>query len=407
MSANATKSRIKVGYLHLGPTEHGIHRYGRLLAAAVSQQPDVDIREVSVMLSGTKEENAAQLLSAARSLAGTDVIHTQFSKFNRQLWGEGHSQLHALRCFSQQCSMPLVATLHDVFYPENSFKRLRNELSKPSKPSLTSTAVQLRRSLRNMIDLDMKALAYVNNRFSKLFVCTNEESSRVWPHVEGHRLKTISHFVERRSLPTDREQVRSQLALGDRTTITLLGFIYPTKGHDLMVEALPHLPESVQLVFAGGASSDKYKEYVMELQATAAKLGVADRLRVTGFLSEEDLEKYLVATDIAVCPFSRFSASGSLSSWISVGCPILASKAPQISEYNQIVPAAIDTFSPYSAEAIAHKISSLIAKQAKGHPDRAVESDPVLKPVLKLREKLSIDNIARQHLHQYREVIGQ
>jgi len=65
----------------------------------------------------------------------------------------------------------------------------------------------------------------------------------------------------------------------------------------------------------------------------AKTMGVEERQQAT-YLRRA--ERYLVATDLAICPFKNCSASGSLSTWISVVHPtILAFDLPQIS-YNRL-----------------------------------------------------------------------
>ena len=74
-----------------------------------------------------------------------------------------------------------------------------------------------------------------------------------------------------------------------------------------------------------------------------------------------------MASHLAGCPFEMLSASGSLSTGVSLGRPILASDLPQIAEYNRIEPGAIKTFQPYTSEALAAAIThqlSITANQS-------------------------------------------
>jgi glycosyltransferase involved in cell wall biosynthesis len=92
------------------------------------------------------------------------------------------------------------------------------------------------------------------------------------------------------------------------------------------------------------------------------KNGVADRLTVTGYLPDEEYLSRLMSADLAVCAFEPHkSASGSLSTLIAVGWPILASETPLIAAYNAISPGAISTFSPFTPEALARAVRELLA----------------------------------------------
>lgn len=177
--------------------------------------------------------------------------------------------------------------------------------------------------------------------------------------------------------------------------ITLLGFIHERKGHQLLVKALSHLPEQVIVVFAGGASPGN-EHFVQNLLALAEADGVAHRLRITGFLSEVNLERYLVATDLAVCPFQSFAASGSLSTWISVARPLLAFDLPQIAEYNRIAPDAFKTFQPYTPEALASEIKHLLSTGITA-TDVAVD---------RLRQRLLLPVTFNQHFVHYQQAVA-
>jgi glycosyltransferase involved in cell wall biosynthesis len=133
---------------------------------------------------------------------------------------------------------------------------------------------------------------------------------------------------------------------------------------------------------------------VGHLREKAVAAGVAGRLRITGFLPEPELDVYLAATDLAVCPFTTVAASGSVSTWLSTGTPILAADLPLISEYNIMEPGAIRTFSPYTANALAEAACNLLAAGA-GHDDM---------PAKRLRARLGMHSVLRQHIEAYRDV---
>ncbi len=153
------------------------------------------------------------------------------------------------------------------------------------------------------------------------------------------------------------------------------------------------LPSDIMVVFAGGASREQ-AGYLGGLIERARIAGTADRIRVTGYLPENELEQYLAATDLAVCPFAEASASGSLSTWISVQSSVLASDLPLIAEYNSIEPGAIDTFYPYTASALADAICRLLSRGSGTE-----------QPVGRLRQKLSISRTLASHVRVYKQLV--
>ena len=212
--------------------------------------------------------------------------------------------------------------------------------------------------------------------------------------ANGYKTTVVPHFVEKRALTVSPAEARAALKLNEGTIVTLLGFIHGRKGHRLIVEALPELPQDVKVIFAGEPSLGK-EEFVQELLALAKVKGVSDRLRVTGYLSEEELERWLVATDLAVCPFKFFSASGLLSTWISACRSILAYALPQINEYNRFEPGVIKTFQPYTPTALTKAIQQLLAVSQEDEPG-----------VARLRKRLSMPAIFDEHLSYYRQSLA-
>jgi glycosyltransferase involved in cell wall biosynthesis len=401
---------MKIGYLHLGTSLHGIHRYGKLLATEAQQRSNLTVLEVELVLTDNQSQNLQLFLKAAEKLSQADLVHIQSSKFNDRLWGESWVQIDHLKAFFKHCSCPIVATMHDVFY-ESWLRELQLQFPKAMPFELSGGSDNIsRHSLQLIIYLKQIALAmkgwWINtfgapiaalneiNKYANLIlVCSQEEAQRIAYRVNPKKLKIIPHFVESRSQKTVPVDIRKTLNLVNKKIITLLGFIGPYKGHELVIEAISYLSPEVQVIFAGDMNLDK--EYVRILQELVQKKDLGNRVRFTGFLNETELEEYLRATDVAICPFKQLSASGSISTWISVHCPILASDLPQIREYNQIEPEAIQVFKPYTPIALARAIQRSLGENKELQLSR----------VAKLGQKLSLSNILDQHLTLYKTII--
>jgi glycosyltransferase involved in cell wall biosynthesis len=206
-------------------------------------------------------------------------------------------------------------------------------------------------------------------------------------------IHVIPQFVELAPSLLPSDVAKQELGLQGQKVVTLLGYIHQRKGHELLVNALALLPEEYTAVFLGGAPPG-HQHFEEELRRQASRLRINQRLRITGYLSEPELVKYQSATDLAVCPFQRLSASGSLSTWIACGKPVLASTLPQMEDYNQLSPGAIELFSPYTAKALAQRIEQVIAV-SKDEQNRALGM---------LAEKLSMSSIFRAHMRLYQRV---
>jgi glycosyltransferase involved in cell wall biosynthesis len=400
---------MKIGYLHLGPTEHGINRYGKMLANASRQKIELTVEEVELLLKDNPIDNSKTLINAAQQLSQSDLVHIQFSYFNDLLWGSGWTQLDHLRIFLSHCQSPIVVTLHDVYYCPRGLKGflsfLRNQLQILLDFKLNNvdsySKLELLTSHLRILYWTVKdywngnfgpAIATLNvllKHADSVLVCSQEEARRLDNRVPFSKLKIIPHFVEPRSLSITADEARQSLNLVGKIVLTILGFVFSGKGHQLLIGALPDLPLDVEVVFAGNAEVDK--EFVKSIKQTTDEKGLSNRLRFTGYLSEQDLESYLLATDLAICAFKEFSASGSISTWISVGCPILASDLPQIKEYNAIEPGAIQVFAPYTSDALLKAIQAFLDGDRAKHVTK----------IENLGKHLSIFNIMDLHLAVY------
>lgn len=373
---------MRIGYVHVGAAEHGVTRYGRLLAAEARTRPELEVLECEVHLTGDRRADCRRVANAGRQLAAADVVHVQYNnQLSGCIWGAGWRQLLHLALFTRLARVPFVVTAHDIYRRQD--------------PGWRWTARHPVREARRAVRAAprMATLRWVQRRASRLFVCTHEERARI--AGGDHRVSVIPHFVERRDRALSRDAAKRALGLGGARVITLLGYIHERKGHRLLVEALAQLPADVIAIFAGDFTPQN-RRFVEELHRLAAARGVQDRVRITGYVPDSTQEIYLAATDLAVCPFTTVSASSSLSTWISAGRPILASDLPQIAEYRAWEPGAIRTFSPYTVQALVEGIVASL--------DSPCES--ALRAVGRLRDRLLIPAMLDRHIEEYRAVLA-
>jgi glycosyltransferase involved in cell wall biosynthesis len=373
---------MKVGYLHLGLPQHGLHRYGKLFSEEAKTRDYLTVIETYVTLGKSQWQNFLILRQAAMKLSEADIIHIQY---NKSVWGEERCIFNLL-VFLLNCSAPVVATLHDVYWKQIPFN-----------------SSKLFFYLKGMYGPNALAIRLLLRKSKAVFVCTEEERLRLKTIPEIKRLteaklKIIPHFVESRTLTTTVTAAHQNLGLPVGRIITLLGWIHPKKGHKLLVEAMPMLPFDMQLIFVGQCSPGS-EEYLRTLLDLANSLGIQDRLRVTGYLTEDELNQYLTITDIAVCPFMDCSASGSLSTWISAEkAHIVASNLPQIQEYNRLEPEAIQLFNPYTSLALGELILKILENEVEHRQER-------IERIARLKQKLSIGEVLETHLKYFQNCL--
>ncbi len=350
---------LRVGFLHVGRERSGLRRYGAILAAEAARRPQLEVVESDA---GGRGASWTDLRDAAWRLRACDVVHLQWKLAD---WDPRTGGIPRTEVVLQSLRRPVVITLHDVFAREGWWDR-----------RLSPSAVGLRR---------------LGHAARSLVVHSEEERSRLEGLVPAGKVEVVPHFVEVRDTLPDRTAARAALDVSDRRVITLLGYLTRRRGHRLVIDALRELPEEVTALFVGSVIEGR--DHVQEaLQQQAATAGVAERIRFMGYVSDDRLEEVLAATDVALCPFERMSASGALATWISAGRPIVASDLAQFRELAALQPGALHLFRPYLAEALASSVRSTLAL-ASDAPDPAVEA---------LAQRLATPRILDRYLGLYR-----
>lgn len=117
-------------------------------------------------------------------------------------------------------------------------------------------------------------------------------------------------------------------------TVGILGFLYPGKGHEELIEALRGT--NYRLRFLGSVSPG-HEEWARGLDG-----------EITGWLPEEDLAAEMGRIQIPVCAHRHFSASGSLMTWLGAGRHVLASDTDYTREIDEWLPNRITRVQPDS-----------------------------------------------------------
>jgi glycosyltransferase involved in cell wall biosynthesis len=354
----------RIGFVHLGRPESGVRRYGQLIADETATRAGIEISEVDA---GRVDQQSDRLAEVAAELADSQVVVLQW---NRRGWGKHGRSLPRLARFRRAYRGALVVTLHDVFARHG----LRQRHLQP----------------------DVWSLRWLGRTADRVVVHSQVEVERLRGIVPVDRVRVIPHFVEQRTLPMSTDEARASLGLEGRRVVTLLGFVYGRKGHRYAVDAVPYLPAEVVMVYAGGPVAGR--SFVYDLATSKAQEhGLGDRFRITGYLSDEELGTWIAATDLAILPFTDLSASGSLSTWISAGKPMLVTDLPGFREYARRVPGALNFFGPPEAGPLAAAINELMTGPL---PDR----DP---GVVTLGRELSMERTVDRYLDVAREALAE
>ena len=352
-----------MGFLHAGRERSGLRRYGRIIAAETATRSGLEVIESDI---GGRDASLADLRRGSRRLHDTDVVHLQWKLAD---WDPRWGGIPRMEVVLRSLHRPLVVTMHDVFERHGRWQR-----------ELSPSALGLRRLAHNA---------------RRLVVHSEEERERLRGLVPEHKLEVVPHFVEVRTTLPQRAVAREALGLADRRVVTLLGYITKRRGHRLVIDALTQLPADVSAVFVG--STIEGRDHVArELQDHARDIGVSDRVRFMGYVSDEQLDEVLAATDVALCPFRTMSASGALATWISSGRPIVTSDLAPFRELAALEPGALHPFAPYEPGPLAARIEATL-QVATDAPDARVVA---------LAERLATPRIVDRYVSIYEAALA-
>ena len=180
--------------------------------------------------------------------------------------------------------------------------------------------------------------------------------------VDESKLCVIPHgsFEQPRFL--EKSECKRKLGLHGKTVITILGFVTPKKGHDLVIPLLPQIDPNVHLVVAGGPQTTEDTVYLEALKKLAEQYHCLDRVTFTGYL--QDLSPVLSATDIAILPYRTVTDSGILHILISFRIPTIASDLKAFKEVQQEY-GCIELFKTEDAHDLFKKIQLLLSDQKR------------------------------------------
>jgi len=155
------------------------------------------------------------------------------------------------------------------------------------------------------------------------------------------------------AVATPAPELRARFGLGDGRLLLSVGQYQPYKAQDQLIRAVAQLEHrDVVLALAGPPTA-----FGDELAELAAQLGIADRVRLLGFVGDDDLEGLYAAADAVVQP-SRIEGFGlpALEA-LQRGRPLACSDRSALGE---VVGDAALRFDPDDIDAIATAVGRLL-----------------------------------------------
>ncbi|WP_375483121.1 glycosyltransferase [uncultured Jatrophihabitans sp.] len=300
--------------LHLvpGPDQHGVVRHAVEVAGACGhdarrvERPDDDVQ-----------------------LTGYDVVHVPVTeRLFRPDLDSAAGAFAALAGRVHADGAALSVTLHDVPYDTTDFQQRRAAFYRQVVEASRGVVVN------SDVELDL-----------------------VTPWAGG------VHSLRRIPLPVERAGGSGARTASGPTDVVVLGFLFPDRGYEQVIAALP---EGASLLALGRPSEGH--EDLPERYATLA----AGRFRVTGFVPDGELGARLRAAAVPVAPNRRVTASGSINTWLAHDRRPLVPDCAYTRELAAARPGALWLYDPDDPAALRAALATALAE-----PDRTWLGDDV------------------------------
>jgi glycosyltransferase involved in cell wall biosynthesis len=253
-----------------------------------------------------------------------DLIHTHD-------WLTGFAGLH----LKHARSVPLVSTIHAT-----ERGRVRGFLNSPLQQAIDQTE----RNLVHGSDRVIVCSHFMSNELQSFF------------HLSPAKLEVIPNGVDMNSLPRQFEGLDAFRAKyadpDDRIVFTVSRLVYE-KGVHRLIEATPAIlancPQAKIIVAGRGPEAEN-------LQNQAKYLGVADRVKFVGFISNEERDRFFKIASCAVFP-SLYEPFGIVAlEAMALECPVVVSYVGGLAEMVKHQETGITIF-PDDAASVAWGVS--------------------------------------------------
>lgn len=282
----------------------GIAEYSRHLVAALRRSAAVEVVPATF-----RESPGAVYAAMGKALNLGDVAHVQHSY---AFFGGMHPVRSGWRHLAGAVRRPMLVTAHELDLRPTGAYHLPAAAERAYKAWFNRSVF-----LHPAVGAWMVHAAELRDALVSMGAPPDRVTYRPLPVASG---------PERAPDPAG---VRRAHRLDGKRPLVILGFLARRKGYDLALDALRLLPPEFVLVAAGGEHASDRSGTEAWLHAEAAKRGLADRLRVTGYLPEDELEQITEAAEIVLAPFREMSASASLNFALARGKPVVASDLPE------------------------------------------------------------------------------
>ncbi|AFY40463.1 glycosyl transferase group 1 [[Leptolyngbya] sp. PCC 7376] len=203
--------------------------------------------------------------------------HTNISLIHAHDWLVGDAAI----ALKQQFELPLIVTIHATEYGRHNGIH-------------TDTHAYISNKERDLVHEAWRVIVcsqYMRQELERALQVTPDKVDVIFNGIRPEKKQHSDQF--------DRQAFRRRFAPDDQKIVYYVGRMTYEKGISVLLDAAPRVLETmegrVKFVIIGGGNNDY-------LQKQAHDLGVSEACEFTGFMSDEDLDRFQTIADCAVFP---------------------------------------------------------------------------------------------------------
>ena len=244
---------------------------------------------------------------------------------------------------------------------------------------------------------DSAMAGVVHTRSSRLaLIRSGLPAGRV--HVLSHGTPPFGPAVESED---ERRLLKQKLGFpADARVLSIFGFISAYKGYRTAIRALDKLPAEYHLAVVGAPHPFSDDAALDDLLGLASRLGVTERVKVTGYLSTAQVNEHLAITDVCLAPYHpqpRLASSAALTWALASGRPVIASRISAFTELNEDYD-CLEMIAPRAPNELAYQVMALEA-----NPERVAA---LVDNARRYCDDHQWSRVAHQHVALYNRLLG-
>lgn len=152
-------------------------------------------------------------------------------------------------------------------------------------------------------------------------------------NIDYRKTRVMQHGLDKFVDLSESEinEAKTSLGLNSDLTITFFGAVLPYKGVERLIPIIENMQRPCNLIIAG---LGKNADYTNLVQQSIAKSSKYNSIRwINKYLSDDEMNTILLASDVLAMPYHKIDQSGVLFSAFKYGLPIVAYDVGSFREY--------------------------------------------------------------------------